>query len=214
MPKTERKIGDKKGVDVDCEGTVRIRCDGVFGVSRLRKACCQRSAIFTPLPLLFSSATNVMDGIAMPLTSTSTERRITRAPGCISIPVSRLSTASRDSSDAGGISIAHDTSLCGRRLCLPCFIFNRRQARRIAATWRLAALWLMAAFVSGAARGDRLSVVLNGQRVVDHAQLPGIPAHGPIGLQPHGGFRDGRYRPASSLMHFRNISTKELIPEN
>lgn len=34
--------------------------------------------------------------------------------------------------------------------------------------------------------GDRLTVVLNGATVIENAQLPGIPAAGPIGLQHHG----------------------------
>jgi hypothetical protein len=35
-------------------------------------------------------------------------------------------------------------------------------------------------------KGDRLSVSLNGRVVIDNAQLPGVPAKGPIGLQHHG----------------------------
>lgn len=35
-------------------------------------------------------------------------------------------------------------------------------------------------------KGDRLTVVLNGQTVVSHAQLPNIPARGRIALQHHG----------------------------
>ena len=35
---------------------------------------------------------------------------------------------------------------------------------------------------------------------------------GPIALQHHGGFKDGKYQPASSLMQFRYISIKELKP--
>jgi hypothetical protein len=34
--------------------------------------------------------------------------------------------------------------------------------------------------------GDRLTVDLNGQRVIDNAQLPGVPAQGAIALQSHG----------------------------
>ena len=33
---------------------------------------------------------------------------------------------------------------------------------------------------------DRITVVLNGQTVIDNVQLPGIPDRGPIGLQHHG----------------------------
>jgi hypothetical protein len=35
-------------------------------------------------------------------------------------------------------------------------------------------------------KGDRVTVVLNDQTVIDDAQLPGISAEGPIGLQYHG----------------------------
>lgn len=34
--------------------------------------------------------------------------------------------------------------------------------------------------------GDRLTVVLNGQTVLENARLPGVPARGPIALQHHG----------------------------
>jgi len=59
--------------------------------------------------------------------------------------------------------------------------------------------------------GDRLTVNLNGQVVIENAQLPGIPESGPIGLQHHGGLeKDGTYNNASSLVQFRNIFIKEL----
>jgi hypothetical protein len=48
-------------------------------------------------------------------------------------------------------------------------------------------------------RGDRLTVILNGKLVIDNAQLPGLPATGPIGLQHHG-----------SAIDFANIWVKEL----
>jgi hypothetical protein len=48
-------------------------------------------------------------------------------------------------------------------------------------------------------KGDRLSVSLNGRVVIDNAQLPGVPAQGPIGLQHHG-----------SAIDFANIWVKEL----
>jgi hypothetical protein len=35
-------------------------------------------------------------------------------------------------------------------------------------------------------KGERLTVLLNGQTVIDGARLPGLPARGPIGLQHHG----------------------------
>ena len=40
--------------------------------------------------------------------------------------------------------------------------------------------------------------------------LPDMPAKGALALQHHGGFADGKYSPASSLVQFRNISIKEL----
>ena len=59
--------------------------------------------------------------------------------------------------------------------------------------------------------GDRLSVILNGRLVIDHAQLPGVAESGPIALQFHGGYSEERgYFPASSLVQFRNIYVKEL----
>jgi hypothetical protein len=59
-------------------------------------------------------------------------------------------------------------------------------------------------------RGDRLTLLLNGKLVLENAQLPGVPPRGPIGLQHHGGFANGKYKAASSLMQFRNIMIKEL----
>lgn len=61
-------------------------------------------------------------------------------------------------------------------------------------------------------RGDRVTVLLNGVKVLDNAQLPGIPASGPIGLQHHGGKRDGKWAGPPSLVQFRNIFIKELNP--
>lgn len=48
-------------------------------------------------------------------------------------------------------------------------------------------------------QGDRLTVVLNGKVVIDKAQLPGVPAEGPIGLQHHG-----------SAIDFANLWIKEF----
>jgi hypothetical protein len=59
-------------------------------------------------------------------------------------------------------------------------------------------------------KGDRLTVVLNGKKVLSNAQLPGVPEKGKLALQHHGGFKNGKYSPASSLVQFRNISIKEL----
>jgi len=47
--------------------------------------------------------------------------------------------------------------------------------------------------------GDRLTVVVNGEEVISKAQLPGIPADGPIGLQHEFG-----------SIQFRNMFIKEL----
>jgi hypothetical protein len=59
-------------------------------------------------------------------------------------------------------------------------------------------------------RGDRVTVVLNGIKVIDKAQLPGIAQSGPIALQHHGGKRDGQWNSPPSLLQFKNIFIKEL----
>lgn len=59
-------------------------------------------------------------------------------------------------------------------------------------------------------RGDTVSVVLNGQRVIENAKLPGLPPKGRIALQHHGSFRDGRWVGPPSLVQFRNIYLKNL----
>ena len=48
-------------------------------------------------------------------------------------------------------------------------------------------------------KGDRLTVALNGEEVITNAQLPGIPARGPIALQNHG-----------QAIQFKNLYVKEL----
>ncbi len=48
-------------------------------------------------------------------------------------------------------------------------------------------------------RGDRLSVKLNGQQVIENAHLPGIREKGPIGLQHHG-----------EPIEFMNLFVREL----
>ncbi len=50
-------------------------------------------------------------------------------------------------------------------------------------------------------RGDRLTVELNGQIVIEEAQLPGVPTRGPIALQHHG-----------DPIEFANLFIKELGP--
>jgi hypothetical protein len=59
-------------------------------------------------------------------------------------------------------------------------------------------------------KGDRLTVVLNGEKVIDAARLPGVPARGPIGLQHHGDWKNGRWESPPALVQFRNIEIKEL----
>ena len=59
-------------------------------------------------------------------------------------------------------------------------------------------------------RGDRVTVVLNGIKVIDNAQLPGIAASGPIALQHHGGKRNGKWNSPPSLLQYKNIYIKEL----
>jgi hypothetical protein len=59
-------------------------------------------------------------------------------------------------------------------------------------------------------KGDRLTVVLNGITVLEGAELPELPARGPIGLQHHGSKKDGVWTSPPALVQFRNISIQEL----
>ena len=59
-------------------------------------------------------------------------------------------------------------------------------------------------------KGDRLTVVLNGEEVIGNAQLPGIPARGPIALQHHGSKKNGVWVSPPSLVQFRNITIREM----
>jgi hypothetical protein len=59
-------------------------------------------------------------------------------------------------------------------------------------------------------KGDRLTVVLNGSKVIDNAQLPGVAAKGKLALQSHGGQKDGKWNSPPSLVQFRNIKIREL----
>jgi hypothetical protein len=59
-------------------------------------------------------------------------------------------------------------------------------------------------------RGERLTVVLNGDAVISEAHLPGIAASGPIALQHHGEKRGGAWVSPPSLVQFRNIAIREL----
>lgn len=61
-------------------------------------------------------------------------------------------------------------------------------------------------------RGSTVSVVLNGQTVLPGVTIPGLPEHGPIALQHHGGMKDGQWNSPPSLLQFRNIFIRELKP--
>lgn len=58
--------------------------------------------------------------------------------------------------------------------------------------------------------GNRLTVDLNGIRVIENAELPGLPEKGPIALQHHGNKVEGEWVSPPSLVQFRNIYIKEL----
>jgi 3-keto-disaccharide hydrolase len=77
--------------------------------------------------------------------------------------------------------------------------------------------------------GDRVTIVLNGHKVIDQAKLPGLKEmRGPIGFQHHGGplsakkienlrkrgeeVEDDAMSPASSLIQFRNVFIKPIKP--
>ena len=57
-------------------------------------------------------------------------------------------------------------------------------------------------------QGDRLTVSLNDNLVIENAQLPGVPRQGPLALQLHAERKDGEW--GASLVQFRNIRIKVL----
>jgi hypothetical protein len=59
-------------------------------------------------------------------------------------------------------------------------------------------------------KGHRLTVVLNGERVIENAELPGLPPRGRIALQHHGSKKDGQWNSPPALVQFRRISIKGL----
>jgi len=77
----------------------------------------------------------------------------------------------------------------------------RRNADRDIGEWNSFAITM---------RGTRVTVVLNGETVISDADLPGVPASGPIALQHHGAKKDGVWTSPPSLVQFRNISIQEL----
>jgi hypothetical protein len=58
------------------------------------------------------------------------------------------------------------------------------------------------------ARGGTIAVKLNDKPVLPGVTIPGLPARGSIGLQHHGGMRDGKWSGPPSLMQFKNIFIK------
>jgi hypothetical protein len=59
-------------------------------------------------------------------------------------------------------------------------------------------------------KGNKLTVDLNGQRVLEDAELPGLPEKGPIALQHHGNKVNGEWASPPSLLQFKNIYIKEI----
>jgi hypothetical protein len=59
-------------------------------------------------------------------------------------------------------------------------------------------------------KGARLRVVLNGELVIEDAELPGLPPSGRIALQHHGGKKNGQWSSPPALVQFRRISIREL----
>ena len=59
-------------------------------------------------------------------------------------------------------------------------------------------------------QGSTVSLLVNGKVVIDKITLPDLPAEGPLGLQHHGGVKDGVYTGIPALVQFRNIYVKEL----
>ncbi len=59
-------------------------------------------------------------------------------------------------------------------------------------------------------RGHDVAVMLNDQAVIPGATVRSLPARGAIGLQHHGGKRDGKWTGPPSLIQFKNIFIKEL----
>jgi hypothetical protein len=59
-------------------------------------------------------------------------------------------------------------------------------------------------------RQGTVKVVLNGKTVLPGATIPGLPPRGAIGLQHHGGQKDGKWTSPPALLQFRSIFIKEL----
>ncbi|MEQ1830522.1 MAG: DUF1080 domain-containing protein, partial [Pirellula sp.] len=59
-------------------------------------------------------------------------------------------------------------------------------------------------------QGKKVTVVLNGEKVISEAEIPDLPAKGPVVLQHHGSQKDGKWTSPPALVQFRNIMIKEL----
>jgi hypothetical protein len=59
-------------------------------------------------------------------------------------------------------------------------------------------------------RGKTVTVALNGKTVIAGAEIPDLPARGRLGLQHHGGQRNGQWNSPPSLVQFRNVFLREL----
>ena len=59
-------------------------------------------------------------------------------------------------------------------------------------------------------KGETVTVALNVKTVIDNARLPGLDPRGAVGLQHHGGMRDGNCTSPPALVQFKNIYVKEL----
>jgi hypothetical protein len=55
-----------------------------------------------------------------------------------------------------------------------------------------------------------VNVVLNGKEVLPTFKIPNFPVKGAVGLQHHGGMKDGKWSSPPSLLQFKNIFVKEL----
>ncbi|MDZ4289979.1 MAG: DUF1080 domain-containing protein [Prosthecobacter sp.] len=55
-----------------------------------------------------------------------------------------------------------------------------------------------------------ITVILNGKTVLPGATIPDLPKLGAIGLQHHGGEKDGKWNSPPALLQFKNIFIKEL----
>ena len=58
--------------------------------------------------------------------------------------------------------------------------------------------------------GQEVTVVLNGQTVIEKASIPDLPPKGSIFLQHHGSQKNGQWTGPPSLVQFRNIMIQEL----